>query len=267
MREPEARLRELEIDPKKVSDILIKFIAGELARAGFERIVLGLSGGIDSATTAYLSSEAVGPENVWAILMSSRVSPPESVRDAEEVIETLGINSKVIAIDPMMAPYEELFPDMDRIRRGNVMARQRMVILYDQSKELAALVCGASNKTELLLGYGTIYGDLACAFNPLGGLYKTQVRELAEYLGVPKRIREKVPSAELWEGQTDEGELGLRYEVVDRLLYYMVDKGRDEARLVELGFEEGFIRKVSDRVKGSEFKRRLPAIAKIPKGV
>ncbi len=256
-------MKELEIDPKKVSDLLIKFICEEIAKAGFERIVLGLSGGVDSATCAYLSAEAAGPKNVWAILMPSKVSPPESARDAEEVIKTLGINSKVISIDPIMAPCEGLLPSMDRIRRGNVMARQRMVILYDQSKALGALVGGASNKTELLLGYGTIYGDLACAFNPLGELYKTQVRELAEHLGVPKRIREKVPSAELWEHQTDEGELGLRYEDVDKLLYYMVDKGYGEARLAELGFDEGFVRKVSDTVKGSEFKRRLPTVAKI----
>lgn len=256
-------MKELEIDPKEVCDLLIEFIAEELAKAGFERVVLGLSGGIDSTTAAYLSSKAVGSKNVWGISMPSEVTPPESVRDAEEVIKTLGINSKVISIVPMMEPYEGLFPDMDRIRKGNLMARQRMSILYDQSRKLCALVCGASNKTELLLGYGTIYGDTACAFNPLGDLYKVQVRQLAEYLGVSKGILEKVPSAELWEGQTDEGELGLRYGDVDRLLYWMVDKGYDEARLAELEFDEGFIRKVSDKVKGSEFKRRLPSIAKI----
>ncbi len=256
-------MEELEIDPGRVCDILSKFIAEELAKAGLERVVLGLSGGIDSTTAAYLSSEAVGPKNVWTILMPSRVIPPESARDAEEVIKTLGINSKVISIDPMMAPYEGLFPDMDRIRKGNVMARQRMIILYDQSHLLGGLVCGASNKTELLLGYGTIYGDMACAFNLLGDLYKVQVRQLAEYLGLPRAILEKTPSAELWEGQTDEGELGFSYEDVDRLLYYMVDKGCDEARLAELGFDEGFVKKVSAKVKGSEFKRRLPTIAKI----
>lgn len=256
-------MKELEIDPGKVSRLLVEFVTGELKRAGFERIVLGLSGGIDSATCAYLSTEAAGPKNVWAIWMPSEATHPDSEKDVDAVIRTLGINIKAISIIPVMNLYEGLLPKMDPVRRGNVMARQRMVILYDQSKALGALVCGASNKTELLLGYGTIYGDLACAFNPLGDLYKTQVRELAEYLGVPKRIREKVPSAELWEGQTDEGELGLRYEDVDKLLYYMVDKGYDGARLVKLGFDEGFVRKVSDRVRGSEFKRRLPTIAKI----
>lgn len=256
-------MRELEIEPKKVSEILIRFIADELRKAGFQKVVLGLSGGIDSSTVAYLSKEAVGAQNVWAIWMPSKATQPGSEKDAEEVVRILDINIKVIPIISMMAPYEGLFPEMDRVRKGNVMARQRMIILYDQSQALGALVCGSSNKTELLLGYGTIYGDIACAFNPIGDLYKTQVRQLAEYLGVPKNIRERTPSAELWDGQTDEGELGVKYEEVDRLLYYMVDKGYNEERLLELKFQKDFIEKVRARVKGSEFKRRLPTLAKI----
>jgi len=257
----------LQINPEKVKEKLVKFIREKVHRAGFRRGILGLSGGVDSATTAFLSSMALGPENVWGILMPYRTSSKESIEHAKMIVKMLGINSRTIDITPMVDAYFKRFSDASHngsvqamVRRGNKMARERMSILYDLSSKYNALVIGATNRTELLLGYGTIYGDTACAIMPLGGLYKTQVRQLAAYLGVPDRIIQKPPSAELWPGQTDEGELGFTYEEVDKLLYRMIDCGRCRRELKSLGFEEGFIKKVSEIVKKNEFKRRLPLI-------
>src|SRR5690606_277116 len=199
--------------------ILVGFIADQIAKAGMKRAVIGLSGGLDSAVSAYLTAEALGPENLLAIRMPYKTSSPDSLNDADAVIKALGLPSMTIPITEMADPLFARFPDMSERRKGNVMARLRMTILYDQSVPWGGLVMGTSNKTELLLGYSTIYGDSGVALQPIGDLYKTQVRELAAALGVPEQIIKKPPSADLWQGQTDEGELGFTYAEVDQLLY------------------------------------------------
>jgi NAD+ synthase len=243
--------------------VLTGFIANEVRKAGFERVVLGLSGGVDSSLSAFLGAEALGPENVWALLMPYRTSSPESLEHGELVVKQLSIQSEVIEITPMIDAYFDRFPETGQLRRGNKMARERMTILFDHSARLKALVLGTSNKTELLLGYGTLYGDMASAINPLGDLYKTQVRQLARHIGVPEVIVRKKPSADLWAGQTDEAELGFTYEEVDRLLYLMVDRRYELLELVASGFDERFVRAVFAKVQASQYKRRLPLIAKV----
>jgi NAD+ synthase len=254
---------ELRLQCDIVQQILTGFIDNEVRKAGFERVVVGLSGGVDSSLAAFLAAEALGPHNVWGILMPHRTSNPESVEHAMLVVRTLGIQSLSVDISPMVDAYFATFPDADHVRRGNKMARERMTILFDHSARLGGLVLGTSNKTELLLGYGTLYGDMASAVNPLGDLYKTQVRQLARHVKVPTVIVEKQPSADLWAGQTDEAELGFTYEEVDRVLYLLVDHRYEVVDLVAEGFEERFVRAVYHKVQGSQYKRRLPVIAKV----
>ena len=172
----------LQLNCETVRKVLTGFIDNEVRKAGFHRVVVGLSGGVDSSLSAYLAAEALGPENVWGILMPYRTSSPESARHAALVVQALGINSLTVEITPMVDAYFAMFPDADQVRRGNKMARERMTILFDHSARLGALVLGTSNKTELLLGYGTLHGDMASAVNPLGDLYKTQVRQLSRHL-------------------------------------------------------------------------------------
>ena len=257
----------LAIKPERVSRQLEDFIRRKVKKAGFDRAILSVSGGIDSSTTAYLAQRALGAENVWAINMPYRASKPESAGDAQLVAHELGINFLTIEITDMIDAYFKRFPDADRIRRGNKMARERMTILYDQSAALRAFVLGSGNKTELLLGYCTLHGDTACALAPLGDIYKTQVRELARYLGVPGHIIQKVPTADLWPGQSDEAELGFTYEEVDELLYFMIEKRYTSVELKELGFEDAFIVQVTHRIRSSAHKRRLPLIPRINRGL
>ena len=256
-------MHELRLQCDIVQRILTGFIDNEVRKAGFERVVVGLSGGVDSSLAAFLAAEALGPHNVWGILMPYRTSNPESVEHAMLVVKTLGIQCLSVDISPMVDVYFATFPDADHVRRGNKMARERMTILFDHSARLGGLVLGTSNKTELLLGYGTLYGDMASAVNPLGDLYKTQVRQLARHVKVPTVIVEKQPSADLWAGQTDEAELGFTYEEVDRVLYLLVDHRYEVADLVAEGFDERFVRAVYHKVQGSQYKRRLPVIAKV----
>jgi len=246
-----------------VKKLLVDFLRDEATRAGFTRGVLGLSGGVDSAVVLFLAAEAFGPANVRAVLMPYRSSHPSSRHDAEEAARRAGVATELIDISPMVDAALEGLGISDRLRAGNVMARQRMVVLYDVSMREKALVIGTSNKTELLLGYGTMFGDLASAINPLGDLFKTQVWQLASDLGVPKAIVEKKPSADLWEGQTDEGELGFSYRDVDRLLFQMVDQRRTDAELSAMGFDTAFVAKVRSTIRRTQFKRRLPVIAKV----
>jgi len=254
---------DLRLDGETVRKILTGFIDNEVRKAGFERVVVGLSGGVDSALSAFLAAEALGPQNVWAILMPYRTSSSESVEHATLVVNTLGVHSLTVDITPMVDAYFAGFPDADQVRRGNKMARERMTILFDHSARLGGLVLGTSNKTELLLGYGTLYGDMASAINPLGDLYKTQVRQLARHLKVPAVIVEKQPSADLWAGQTDEGELGFTYEAVDKVLYLLVDQRYEVADLVAERFDEKIVHAIYQKVQASQYKRRLPVIAKV----
>jgi NAD+ synthase len=253
----------LVINPELVKGILIGFIRNEVRKVGFERVVLGLSGGVDSSLVATLAAEALGPQNVLALIMPYKTSDPKSRSDALQVVSQLGLHQLEIDISPQIDAYLERFPDADQRRRGNKMARERMTILYDQSFAWQGLVIGTSNKTELLLGYGTIYGDLASAINPIGDLYKTQVWQLADAVGVPTAIVQKAPSADLWAGQSDETELGFQYRMVDQLLYYLVDRRYSVEELKGLGFEEAFINDIIRRVRDNQYKRRLPVIAKL----
>ena len=254
---------DLSLNTDIVRKILVEFVRDETHNAGFKKGVIGLSGGVDSAVVAFLASEALGKENVVGVMMPYKNSSAQSRTDAELVARQLGIATEVVDITPMVDPFVKLASVTDRVRAGNVMARQRMIVLYDISSRENGLVIGTSNKTEVFLGYGTLFGDTASAINPLGDLYKTQVWQLAEALGVPKHIIGKKPSADLWNGQTDEGELGFSYDRVDHLLYFMIDERRSITELKGLGFEEEFVRKVRDMVMKSQFKRRLPLIAKV----
>lgn len=262
----EATLHEqhpLKLNMSFVRSLLVNFIRDEIHTVGFSKAVVGLSGGVDSAVAAYLAAEALGSNNVLAVLMPYKTSSPESRTDANDVVKRLGIRSEMIDITPMVEPLFESQKITDNLRRGNIMARERMIVLYDCSQKEQALVVGTSNKTESLLGYGTLYGDMACAINPLGDLYKTHVWALAEELGVPKHIINKKPTADLWQGQTDERELGFSYKDVDMLLYYMIDERRTDDELRTLGFTQSFIDTVRKKVQQNQFKRRPPLIAKI----
>lgn len=243
--------------------ILVGFVKDEVHKVGVTRAVLGLSGGIDSALVVFIAAEALGPENVHAICMPYKSSNPESEAHARLVAGACGVNFSVVSITPMVDAYFGSFPDADNMRRGNKMARERMTILFDHSALCRALVLGTSNKTELLLGYGTLYGDMASALNPIGDLYKSQVWQLSEAMGVPREVIEKKPSADLWAGQTDEEELGFSYRQVDELLYRMVDLRMTRGELLTEGFEAAFIDDVYKKVQNSHFKRRLPVIAKV----
>jgi NAD+ synthase len=259
----EAVFKPLQINGELVRRILVGFIRNEVRKVGFERVILGLSGGVDSSLVATLAAEALGPANVKGILMPYRSSDPKSRSDAVSLIEQLGIEQLEVDISTQIDAYYRRFPEADNKRRGNKMARERMTILYDQSWAWQALVIGTSNKTELLLGYGTIYGDMASAINPIGDLYKTQVWQLADSVGVPTAIVQKIPSADLWAGQSDETELGFGYRQIDRLLYYLVERRYSLPELTQEGFDQTFIDDIVRRVRENQYKRRLPVIAKL----
>lgn len=253
----------LQINAEIARKMLTGFIADEIAKVGLKRAVIGLSGGIDSALSAYLSAEALGPENVLAVRMPYKSSSADSLSDAEAIINDLGLASMTVPITDMADPLFAQFPDMSDRRKGNVMARLRMTILYDQSVAFGGLVMGTSNKTELLLGYSTVYGDSGVALQPIGDLYKTQIRQLSAALGVPQPVITKPPSADLWAGQTDEGELGFTYAEVDKVLYLLVDERYTLDEVVEEGYARAFVEDVWRRVKANHYKRTMPNIAKL----
>lgn len=253
----------LELNLNSVEKVLVDFIRDEVTKVGFKKVVLGLSGGIDSAIVAYLAAKALGPENVLGIMMPYKLSSSESIEHAKLVVEDLGINSKLIEITPMVDAYFTLEPEISNLRMGNKMARERMSILFDYSAKENALVLGTSNKTEILLGYSTQFGDSASAINPIGDLYKTQIWDLSRYMGVPAPLIEKKPSADLWEGQTDESELGFSYLLADEILYKMVDERKTSDEIIGEGYQKDTVEKIERKIKFSQYKRKLPVIAKI----
>ena len=253
----------LSINTDLACNILTGFIKSELKRVGFSKAVVGLSGGIDSALSCVLAAVALGSENVLAVRMPYKSSSPESLEHAQMLIEQFKVRSETIEITEMVDPLIGRDPEMSKVRKGNIMARARMIVLYDQSEAFNGLVVGTSNKTEILLGYSTLWGDSASALNPIGDLYKTQVRQLSRALGVPAAIIDKAPSADLWLNQTDEDELGFTYADVDQLLYLLVDQRYSPQECVEAGFARHFVEKVVSRIRRSQFKRMLPPIAKL----
>lgn len=260
---PTHLLPRLAINTDLARRILVLFLRDAVTKVGFERAVIGLSGGLDSALAAYLIAEALGPENVLALRMPYRASSQASLDDAQAVIDALGVRSDTVDITPMVDPLLERFPDASRVRQGNVMARMRMIVLYDQSAAFDALVIGTSNKTEFLLGYTTIYGDNAAAVQPIADLYKTQVRQLARALGLPPQVIEKAPSADLWAGQTDEGDLDFTYEQADQLLYLLVDERYTVDEAAAEGFDRALVERIWRRVRLNHYKRTMPSVAKL----
>ena len=252
--------------------VLVDFIKHETTRFGIKKVVLGISGGIDSTVAAYLAKEALGAKNVLGIMMPYKTSSPDSISDALAVVKALKIKSMLINLTSAVDALAESIgldsrlrwnDKIAKVRFGNIMARMRMICLYDQSSEKKALVLGTGNKTEILLGYTTLYGDSACAINPLGDLYKTQVWQLAELLKCPKQIIKKKPSADLWSGQTDEKELGFTYREADELLYYMIDQRYSDEELTDIGFKLPFIKTIKAKIRFNQFKRVPPVIAKV----
>lgn len=253
----------MKINGVFVEKILTSFIKEELSKFNYNNGILGLSGGLDSTVSAFLASKALGKEHVIGMIMPYGKTFSEDVVDAHNVAEILGIRTETIDISPSVDAYFSVYPTDNKIIKGNKMARERMSVLFDFSARERALIIGTSNKTELLLGYGTLHGDMACAINPLGDLYKTQIRFLGEHLRLPEKILKKVPTAGLWEGQTDEDELGLNYEEIDKILFQLVDKRKSKDELIAMGFHLDKVDRIIQRIKGSEFKRQLPPIAKI----
>lgn len=243
--------------------MLVGFLRDEIRKVGLSRAVLGLSGGIDSALSCFLAAEALGPENVLAVRMPYRTSSAGSLAHAQLVIDQLGVRAETVDISGMVDSLLGQSSQVTPLRAGNAMARCRMVVLFDRSAAFNGLVVGTGNKTELMLGYTTLFGDQASALNPLGDLYKAQIRQLAAAMDVPKPILDKAPSADLWEGQTDEGEMGLTYDAVDRILRVLVDLRYSPEEAIALGLDAALVKRVAGMVARNQFKRRYPLIAKI----
>ncbi|MFW6131995.1 MAG: NAD+ synthase [Candidatus Aminicenantaceae bacterium] len=253
----------MKINCRFVEKILTSFIKEELTKFNFKKGLLGLSGGLDSTLCAYFSVKAMGKQNIIGLILPYKETFKKDTEDAKEIAKKLGIEYKIIDISPMIDLYYQNHPNPDKNARGNKMARERMSILYEFSSQYKAMVLGTSNKTELLIGYGTIHGDMACGINPLGDLYKTQIRQLAQYMGIPDKIVNKKPTAGLWSGQSDEQEIGLEYEELDSILYQLADKRRSKDEIISLGYKKESVEKIIHLVKTSEFKRKLPPIPKV----
>ena len=256
-------MNKLNFNLKEVHNELVEFLRENFKKAGFSKAVLGLSGGIDSALVAYLLRDALGKENVLAIMMPYKSSNPDSLNHAKLVVEDLKISAKTIEITDMIDAYFKNEKEASSLRMGNKMARERMSILFDYSSKENALVVGTSNKTEIYLGYSTQFGDSACALNPIGDLYKTNIWDLSRYLKIPNELIEKKPSADLWEGQTDEQEMGLTYKEADQVLYRMLEENKTVEEILAEGFNKDLVDNIVRRMNRSEYKRRMPLIAKI----
>ncbi len=250
----------LELDYPALAEYLVGFLRRELAWRGYEKALVAVSGGVDSATTLALAVRALGPENVHALALPHAESDPRSLEDARLVAETFGVELEVLDITPMVEGYARLRPDLTPHRKGNVKARARMIVLFDLSVAYHALPLGTGNKTERLFGYFTWHGDDAPPINPLGDLYKTQVWGLAAELGVPERVRKKPPTADLVPGQTDEADLGLAYARADVILEHYL-KGYPDRYIEALGYRPEEIRRVKELVNRTHYKRHLPTVA------
>jgi NAD+ synthase len=251
------------IDPKTVSEQLIVFLKQPFDAAGFADAVIGLSGGVDSAVSCILAVRALGVDHVYPLLLPYGILSTQATLDAMSVIEILKISpTHVVRVDikPMLDPITAKEFGMDNIRKGNLMARARMIILFDHAKKRNALVVGTENKSEYLLGYFTRFGDEASDIEPLRNLYKTQVYEIAKYLAVPQAIIAKKPTAGLWEGQTDEGEFGFTYKDADEILSLSFDEKKSADEIVAAGFSKDIVDKVLAHVRANDFKQRLPIL-------
>ncbi len=257
--------RELTLpDPEAVRETIVKGLREFLKETGLKGLVLGMSGGVDSSLAAALAAQAVGPENVHALLLPEvGLSSPEGIRDAEEWAKTLGVNYQRVDINPFLEPLSRIPWERSKVAVMNAKPRIRMLLLYDLANSKGLIVVGAGNKTELLLGYFTKHGDGACDVLPLGDLYKTQVWQLAEHVGVPERIVKKVPTAELAPGQTDEGEMGLSYRMADVVLHLCVEKGRPPEEAEAMGIPRETVENVLQRVKANAHKRTPPRVIKV----
>lgn len=259
----ETQVKDLKINPAVVKDLLERFIDEEINKVGYGKLVVGLSGGVDSALSATLAADAIGKENLLCVLLPYRTSSEDSVRDAQEFASKFDLRTEVVEISESADALIKRDSSMNNVRKGNILARTRMIMLYDISARDNALVLGTSNKTELLLGYGTLFGDMAHAINPIGDLYKTQVWQLAEFVGVPDTILKKKPSADLWIGQTDEDELGYSYREIDEVLYLMVDQKMRSRDVIAMSYPARMVEDLSRKIVRSQFKRRPPVIAKV----
>jgi len=251
----------LAINAPLLEEWLVAFLQDEIVRRrGFQKAVVGLSGGVDSSLTAFLCAKALGPQNVYGIRMPYRTSSKESLEHAQLVVDQLGIQCRTIEITDAVDGYLKFEPEADGRRRGNVMARMRMIVLFDQSAALRALPVGTGNKTERLFGYFTWHADDSPPVNPLGDLYKTQVWMLARHMGVPEVIVSKPASADLIVGQTDEGDFGISYVQADRILYYLL-KGYSTEHIINMGFPADDVALVQQKVASTHWKRHLPTTA------
>ena len=257
-------LHALALDCPRERVRLVGFIQDHLAKAGYTRAVLGLSGGVDSALVATLCAQALGPENVLALILPYCTSNPDSEAHAQLIIDLLGVQTERFDITDMVHAMEKRFPEIGGksggVRKGNIMARCRMIALYDQSAQFGGLVMGTSNRTETLLGYFTLYGDGAAAIKPIGHLFKCQVRALAQHVGVPEPLIAKAPSADLWSGQTDEGDLGFSYDDADQVLYLATERNMSVEQIAGQGFELSTVEAIQRRMRATAFKRRTAPV-------
>ena len=248
---------------QKIKDQMITFLQNEARKIGVKNVVVGISGGLDSAIVAVLCKEAFG-DNFHGVLLPSQYSSDASEQDAKELCEKFNIAHEVVSIAPMVEGYYlNNDKDASALRVGNFSARMRMAVLYDISAKHNAIVVGTSNRSEILLGYGTLYGDTACAINPIGQMYKSDEFEFAKFLGVPNSIITKKPSADLWEGQSDEEELGYSYKNMDDVLKQLIDNDISKEALIQSGVSEELIDMLEYRIKANAFKGKLPTIAQI----